>query len=442
MQLASIIFEEREVTKILLAGIGTGRYESTAYDFGGGQLITSRFFSSALAQYIKPDLMLIMLTKEAKEHDNWKYPETGLEAELIKHNLRYEPVDILTGQNEDELWKIFDAIVQAVPAGSQVHLDVTHAFRTLSIIFLGSLSYLRATKQVTVEGIHYGAFEARKKDEKSTEDAAPAPVFDLTAFLSLIEWSYAAQAFDKTGDVSLLGRLLEERQNQLHKLDTKPKDLPRKIQSVGKRLQDQARALDLVRPDEVMTISDVLISEIEKASEEIPEWAKPFSVVLDQVKQQAEKFALKDPSQADVSEYLQRQLAICRWYCDRKRYFAASVLQRELLVSWFMHQQKTGIQDIQTSKEKREKAEKLLNSVYDVFKDFKQAGIQINGVDVFGLWHEIREARNNLAHCSMGRPYDSRMRTKTSIDNVIEIQEQLDKLIGNAKAEKAEGEAS
>lgn len=32
------------MTKILLAGIGTGRYESTAYDFGGGQLITSRFF--------------------------------------------------------------------------------------------------------------------------------------------------------------------------------------------------------------------------------------------------------------------------------------------------------------------------------------------------------------------------------------------------------------
>lgn len=316
--------------------------------------------------------MLIMLTKEAKEHDNWKHHETGLEAELIKHNLRYEPVDILTGQNEDELWKIFDAIVQAVPAGSQVHLDVTHAFRTLSIIFLGSLSYLRATKQVTVEGIHYGAFEARKKVEtpkkdetrKEEETREEAPVFDLAAFLSLIEWSYAAQAFDKTGDVSLLGSLLEERQNQLHKLDKKPKDLPRKIQSVGKKLQDQARALDLVRPDEVMTISDALISEIEKASEEIPEWAKPFSVVLDQVKQQAEKFASKDPSQADVSEYLQRQLAICRWYCDRERYFAASVLQRELLVSWFMHQQKTDIRDIQTSKEKtRESREAALNGL-------------------------------------------------------------------------------
>lgn len=402
--------------KVLLAGLGTSKYQEVPYLFGDHQ-IKSRFFSSALAQHFKPDLTLIMLTAEAKDHDNWKNEETGLEAELKKLNITYQPIDILTGKDEDELWAIFDAIARAIPVGSQVYLDVTHAFRTLGIIFLGCLVYLRTTKQVCVEGIYYGAFEAGKDQE-------PRPVFDLTTFLSLMDWSYAVQAFDKTGDVSLLGSLLRERQAQLYTTTSEKSDLPRKLTAVGNKLQNQAKALDLVRPDEIMQISDLLVLEIEKAANDIPKWAKPFTVVLDRISTQAQTFALAKPREANINEHIKRQLALCRWYCTHGRFLAASVLQRELLLTWFMRQQEKYSAEQIFDLDTRLEVEKTLNRLERELRELK--GITLAEVNVFDVWHRITDARNDISHVGMRKDFMSVEKLQKHVAN---IQDQLEKLI-------------
>jgi CRISPR-associated DxTHG motif protein len=127
--------------KILLAGVGTSQYKKVTYQVTEDKQHTSEYFSVALASAMRCDKVVILTTESARIL-HWD----EMKKQLSALNIPYEQVDIPDGEIESELWDIFDAIANHIPEKSSIILDITHSFRTLSLIFLVSLSYLRAVK--------------------------------------------------------------------------------------------------------------------------------------------------------------------------------------------------------------------------------------------------------------------------------------------------------
>src|SRR5215813_14716663 len=114
----------------LLSFLGTGNYSQVRYVWGQHAYDTD-LFPEALAVWLMPSQVLMLLTKEAKQHQNW----TNLQARLAG---KVEPtaIDIPSGKSEAELWQIFEKLTGCLDEGDEVVFDVTHAFRSLPILTL------------------------------------------------------------------------------------------------------------------------------------------------------------------------------------------------------------------------------------------------------------------------------------------------------------------
>jgi CRISPR-associated Csx2 family protein len=68
-------------------------------------------------------------------------------------------VDIPDGKSEEELWEIFEAISKAVQEGDEIVFDITHGFRSLPMIAMLTIAYLKQVKGVKVQHVVYGVYE-------------------------------------------------------------------------------------------------------------------------------------------------------------------------------------------------------------------------------------------------------------------------------------------
>lgn len=46
------------------------------------------------------------------------------------------PVDIVDGKDEDEMWKIFNALFNELRDGDELYFDLTHSFRYIPMLVL------------------------------------------------------------------------------------------------------------------------------------------------------------------------------------------------------------------------------------------------------------------------------------------------------------------
>ncbi|MBN2799526.1 MAG: TIGR02221 family CRISPR-associated protein [Deltaproteobacteria bacterium] len=123
----------------------------------------------------------------------------GLSQRLETLGVKATRIPIPEGSTERELWSIFQSIEEHVHTGDTLYVDVTHGYRSLSIVLLTALDYLRLAKGVQVEQVSYGAYEARQ------EGTNIAPTFDLTPFFVLQQWTGALVLLE-AGDFRALGQ--------------------------------------------------------------------------------------------------------------------------------------------------------------------------------------------------------------------------------------------
>lgn len=112
---------------------------------------------------------------------------------------------IAYGQNEVEQLSIVRAVSEQVGEGDTLYLDITHGFRHLPMLAVLIALYLQRTKQVTIQGIFYGASELWGKDGGEF-----APVLDLQGLLRIAEWVSALDQFGKDGDYGVFAGLLKK----------------------------------------------------------------------------------------------------------------------------------------------------------------------------------------------------------------------------------------
>lgn len=200
--------------RVFLTTLGTGRYQSAVYQSLAGEVETEStpyVQEARLRAALEPwDAVLVLITEGARK-ENWVargsgpynssavYRPDGLKSRLEGAALPVVEVPIPEGNDEPSLWTIFEQISGKIQSGDELYVDITHGLRSLPVVLLTALDYLRLARGVTLKQVTYGAFEAKKNEV--------VPTFDLTPFFVLQDWTAALVLLD-SGDFRSLGNRL------------------------------------------------------------------------------------------------------------------------------------------------------------------------------------------------------------------------------------------
>ena len=248
------------MARVFISVLGTGDYQECAYCINQEPVCNSvRFVQEALIGHFCNDWSdndrIIIFTTDESYEKNWKddghvHFETreklkreGLESRLKKLNLKPTPVTerIPKGNNEDEIWSIFQIILENIHDQDEITFDITHAFRSLPMLVMTVLNYAKVVKKVTLARICYGNYEAR---DPSTNHA---PIIDLSVFDQLLAWTFAIDGFLVAGDASRLKTLADKTLAPVLEL-TRGKDKgAQSLQYIAKGLDDFSRDISTCR---------------------------------------------------------------------------------------------------------------------------------------------------------------------------------------------------
>lgn len=352
----------------LITSIGTSSYSEAIYRLNPSSPdIRTVYFPVAVAQWFKPQSVHVLLTNTAQNHANWQNCKTELQQYLPEEHIHEVPIP--DGKNEGELWQIFEAITNAVDENDELIIDITHGFRSLPMLTLLAIAYLRQVKGVELQAILYGAYEARDQD-------AIVPVFDLTPFVSLLDWLTAAKMFMATGNGSELADLMRRAQAEAYK--TNQPQPPKQLIRVSDAVRAVSENLLTNRAPEIPPAVRELMKALDDAQtqQEIRQWLPPLVPLLDQVKASYAPFA---------EDTLEAQARLIEWYARHGHAVHAITLAREWLVSYEMEQSGGDKMDVG----QREQASEALN----------ERARTNDSSPVVQAWRELSGLRNDIAHC-------------------------------------------
>jgi hypothetical protein len=251
--------------------------------------------------------------------------------------------------------------------------------------------YLRTVKNVTIERIVYGAFDAKT----DRDNLVPvAPVFDLTSFLDLIDWSVSAEQFIKYGNArpmsELLSDLHEESSAQLER------DTTENLKDVGVKLARLSDDLAVNRPRAIVQRTQNLPETIAESSSALEHLSptKPFGLLLEKVNTRVSSLVAEDSKLFSEQGFV-AQAAMLQIYLDTEQYTQAIILAREAIVSKVC--QRRGYNPNRDSD--RRTARNMLNSGRAELEDDYIA--QYEDDTLAQLWVTIRELRNDICHAGM-----------------------------------------
>lgn len=214
-----------------------GRYRTTRYHFGDGTAAEpAAFFGWPLAERIRPDRLVIMGTAGSmwdhlfeEDHDLGAVAEDDRlalveaverKAVTTAHLERLQPVlaerrgmDIQLVlipycRTPAEQTALLGLMAEQVQAKDEVHLDITHGYRTLPMLAVLAGLYLRQVRKAVIGGIWYGAYDP---------DTQEAPVQELSGLLHIAGWLEALAIYERSGDYGAFAPLLGAGGEQLRK---------------------------------------------------------------------------------------------------------------------------------------------------------------------------------------------------------------------------------
>lgn len=119
----------------------------------------------------------------------------------------------LQEKNNDELMKIFKIFYDSIEENDEIIFDITHSFRSIPMFVLTVLCYARVLKNIKIRGIYYGAFEAPGTDRDGLKTV---PIFDMTIYMNIIDWSFAAQLMTDYGNAEMMCKLYEQQKKSVN----------------------------------------------------------------------------------------------------------------------------------------------------------------------------------------------------------------------------------
>lgn len=329
----------------IISCLGTGNYEETTYNHPQfpeiNQQVKTCFIQEAVCDFYQAQSVYVLLTNGAKKR-NW---DALQEIFANKKNVELIPLGIPENNTPEDIWTIFNVITNAIEPNDEIVFDITHSFRSIPMVVLLSISYLRTINNVKVKGFVYGAYDPSKKGQDM-------PTFDLLPIMSLLDWITATDQFVKTGNGKQLVNLLTENQEE----NSTTLELATKIQSISQGLQ-------LLRPRDVIKEASTLDDAIQKAKESVIKELPPFEKLLVKVKEDYHSLGV-NLEDGDEKQDLINMLNMIEWYYKKDKIVQSICLAREWLVSFVCYQLNLKLDSINidsSNSGERWEAELLLN---------------------------------------------------------------------------------
>ncbi|WP_029522227.1 TIGR02221 family CRISPR-associated protein [Persephonella sp. KM09-Lau-8] len=354
---ASAIIEHYDINKVFIIGTKESMWDNVAEYFGANE-----------------DLILDLLEKKEKGLINEEY--------LIKlSNVinKYLTIEgskcfvVEEGTTEEEILKIFDKfleILSMVSKNDVVYFDITHLFRSVSVMSL-ILAELMDIKEIKIGGIFYGMLSKKP----------PSPIVDLKVLLEFLSWARAIRDLKNYGNSTSLRNLLQKTE-----IDEDIKN-------------------SVVNFSYALSISHMfaLEQEIKRLKGKINKFKKSESKFVNLISEDLEKF-INRFSNKTVSEF---QFEFAKWNIENENYAIAYIALAEAVISALCEKENI---DPKIKDNRDYIKEKYLNS------KTKNAFITI--------YNKVRNIRNAIAHQS-----SSKYSPKEGIDKIREYYSLLYKYV-------------
>lgn len=335
------------MAKVYLAFLGTNDYLPCTYFFGDRQVANVRFVQEAtvhlFCQGWQPEDRILILTTEDATRKNWvdhghrdrdgqPLKREGLEKRLGMLSLQAQVmrVSIPEGKNEDEIWQIFDMLFGHFQEGDLVVFDITHAFRSIPMLAIVALNYAKVLKQVSLQGIYYGAFEVLgsvREVEKMPLDNRRVPLFDLAPFDTLLDWGTAVDRFLGAGDAGPVAGLAQGVVQPILRHTRGQDAAARAIRSLAQRLEDFTRAMATCRGPRIPEIVQLLSQNLETTLAQ--EIIKPLKPLLRQLADKLAEFK---------GDFTRDGLQAAQWCLDHNLIQQGFTILQEFLISYITRQ--------------------------------------------------------------------------------------------------------
>lgn len=333
------------MARVYLSFLGTNDYVECFYFRDGFEMDRAvRFVQEATVEdnckkWGPEDRIIIFTTRDAAEK-NWeddghrdhqankRLKRKGLESCLTGLNLAV-PVTreaIPDGHAEDEIWEIFEKISQCLNQGDEVVFDITHAFRSIPLVALVVLNYVKVLREVKLNGIYYGAFEAlgsiQKVKEMPVEDRR-VRILSLTALDQLMDWTIATDRFLTSGDASRAGRLAQAGVAGILRQTAGKDEAGQIIQNLGTSLQLFSKVLHTCRGREITPVVEKLKKNVSQSKElDLP---RPFRPVFELIESRLASFS---------NHSIIDGLAAASWCSDHDLVQAGYTILEETILSY------------------------------------------------------------------------------------------------------------
>jgi CRISPR-associated DxTHG motif protein len=340
------------MAKAFISFLGTNDYLDCRYSLNKQPGNIVKYFQEDLAErfcknWQPADEIRIFTTPEAAVknwHDNghmdqdshMPIPNPGLDIRLGKMNLKpaIKRYDIPEGKNEDEIWKIFETVFDTLNEEEDIIFDITHGFRSIPMLFMSLIGYARLLKNITVSGIYYGAFESGgsfHELKKLRPGEREIPIFDLTSFEQLLQWTEAIQNFVVNGSAKEFATLARKGIGPVIR-DSKGQDqVAIAIGDISRGMDSISRNLLVNRGADIIQYDYQQIKNKLASLENKNIFIRPFAPLLSKIKTKIAGFAKDD---------IQNGFKAVEWCVHHGLYQQAITMLQENMITFFLAQEK------------------------------------------------------------------------------------------------------
>jgi len=319
------------MARILISSLGSGNKEAGEYKQAkyeiDGKVYKTPFIADALNQHIQYDKIFIVGTNKSIWDEAYtvfggtdeKYHEELFEkkdkgsikdVDLVKFNkiLKNGSKSIIInyGLNDNELWFNFEKFLEIeklIENGDEIFLDITHSFRSLSIMsfVMAQFSSTISNKNFKIKGLYYGMFEY------SYENNGITPIVDIKLLLEIQEWIKAIDAIKKYSDFNPLVALLETA------------GIEKNVNNAFIQLNNTISMANMAAMKEFITNANKKITAIENSNNKI------IALLSPEIKNIVEELDKKK-----MSDF---QFALAKWFYKNRNYAMSYMALAEAVVT-------------------------------------------------------------------------------------------------------------
>lgn len=346
----------------LLTFLGTGDYNEVEYQYED-QKIKTKYAPLATAYFIKPDEIILFLTKQAEER-HFEPFQIELKQKL-KLNIPVTLCNISMGFSEEDRWEIWEKVIQTMQKNEEISFDITHSFRLIPFYTFLAIQFAKFLNNIKLKGIFYGAYE---------HSDSIKPIIDIKEAFDIADWLYFTAFFKDTGIFpQKAAALVKEQQDNLYKQNAK--DLPKIAKNIANKLIDISQTISVSNIASLPSVVNEFIKALDKgdAKKEFPIIAKPLSTMFDEIKKEYEGFAKFSSEQ------------MIEWLINHGHITQAVLAMRERIIDFFIEESK---------RKNTEDRKKIASIINDLVKQNTQSPYKI-----VNIWQQISQLRNEIAHC-------------------------------------------